>query len=64
MVIDDYIPWLKDVAPMFKRQMIYRLNNSEMTLSMSGLANHIQIKSSMGLVFYRACIEKEQLDIY
>mgnify|MGYP003339332355 FL=1 len=50
------IPWLNDILPALEEQMKYRLLNSKCTLSMSGLANHIQLKSNLiSSIYFTLC---------
>ena len=46
------IPWLSDILPNLEAQMKYRLFNSKCTLSMSGLVQHVQLKSTFANSLY------------
>jgi len=46
------LPWLTDILPMLEAQMVYRLLNSGCTLSMSGLVQHVQLKSTLANSLY------------
>jgi hypothetical protein len=52
LVKSGELPWLNDIIPALESQMKYRLLNSKCTLSMSGLANHIQLKSNLASSIY------------
>jgi hypothetical protein len=56
MVENGDMPWLTDVLPMFRNQMIYRLKNSFTTISMSGLVNHTQARTTLAnALYYTIC---------
>lgn len=42
-------PWLDTVLPMFENQLRYRMMHSGCTISMSGLAPHVQLKTKFGV---------------
>ena len=42
-------PWLEHLLPMFENQLRYRMEHSGCTIAMSGLATHIQLKSTFGV---------------
>jgi hypothetical protein len=42
-------PWLTPILPMMRNQLLYRMKNSGCTISMSGLANHVQLKTKFGV---------------
>jgi hypothetical protein len=52
MVKNEQIKWLSPVKHMFEKQMIYRLKNSKATISLSGLANYVQLKSNLANAIY------------
>ena len=52
MIKNGEIPWLADYEEMFRRQMVYRLLNSKAVLSMSGLANHVQLSGNLASALY------------
>ena len=60
------VPWLTPILPMMQNQLLYRMKNSGCTISMSGLANHVQLKTKFGVAlrFVLSQIEmKTQKDI-
>jgi hypothetical protein len=42
-------PWLEALIPMFENQLRYRMTHSNCTISMSGLAKHVQLKTKFGV---------------
>ncbi len=52
LVKSGELPWLNDILPNLEAQMKYRLLNSCCTLSMSGLVQHVQLKSTLANSLY------------
>ena len=52
LVKSGELPWLNDILPNLEAQMKYRLFNSRCTISMSGLINHVQLKSTLANSLY------------
>lgn len=52
LVKSGELPWLLEILPALESQMKYRLLNSKCTISMSGLANNVQLKSNLASSIY------------
>jgi hypothetical protein len=55
-------PWLESTLPMFENQLYYRMMHSNCTISMSGLANHVQLKTKFGVAL-RFVLSQVELDM-
>lgn len=49
IIKNGHAPWLESTLPMFENQLRYRMMHSGCTISMSGLANHVQLKTKFGV---------------
>jgi hypothetical protein len=55
-------PWLEETLPMFESQLLYRMNHSKCTISMSGHAFHTQLKTKFGVAL-RFTLSQPEIDM-